>query len=166
MTGLRTYQGRNEMHGNSDHKMHYMHFAIMLALSFLLMFGFMYAMVDKLANVYPNINQAYMAGLMVAPMAVLELALMSSMYPSKNLNWAIIASSVILLLVCWVGIRDQLAVNDKSFLRSMIPHHAGAILMCQQASLKDAEIKNLCGEIISSQTKEIAQMKDILARNP
>lgn len=154
------------MHGSSDHKMHYMHFALMLGLSFLLMFGFMYAMVDRLANVYPNINQAYMAGLMVAPMAVLELVLMGAMYPDKKKNLAIIGSSLLLLLVCWVGIRSQIAVNDKSFLRSMIPHHAGAILMCQQASLKDAEVRKLCGEIVASQTKEIAQMKGILSRNP
>ncbi len=153
------------MHGSKDHNMHYMHFAIMLALSFLFMFGFMYAMVDRLANVYPNINQAYMAGLMVAPMAILELVLMGAMYPDKKLNWGIIGLSVILLFGCWVGIRSQVAVNDTSFLRSMIPHHAGAILMCQQASLQDAEIKKLCGEIIESQTKEIAQMKAILARN-
>jgi ABC-type Na+ efflux pump permease subunit len=154
------------MHGNSDHKVHYMHFAIMLAVSFLFMFGFMYAMVDRLANVYPNINQAYMAGLMVAPMAVLELILMGSMYPSTKANRAIIALSAVLLMVCWVGIRDQLAVNDKSFLRAMIPHHAGAILMCQNVALKNSEVKKLCADIISSQTQEIAQMKDILARNP
>lgn len=154
------------MHGKMDPKMHYVHFAIMLAISFLFMFGFMYAMVDRLANVYPNINQAYMVGLMIAPMALLELAFMGSMYPSKSINWAIIASSVVLSAVCWVGIRDQIAVNDKSFLRSMIPHHAGAILMCREASLSDVQIKKLCNEIISSQTREIAQMKDILARNP
>lgn len=153
------------MHGSKGHSMQYMHFAVMLALSFVFMFGFMYAMVDRLANVYPNINQAYMAGLMVAPMAILELVLMGAMYPAKKLNWGIIGLSVILLFGCWVGIRNQVAVNDKSFLRSMIPHHAGAILMCQQASLQDAEIKKLCGEIINSQTKEIAQMKAILARN-
>ena len=152
------------MHGSSDHKMHYMHFAAMLVLSFLFMFGFMYAMVDRLANVYPNINQAYMAGLMVAPMAVLELVFMGAMYPDKKLNWVIIGLSLILLLVCWVGIRNQIAVNDKSFLRSMIPHHAGAILMCRQAPISDAEVRKLCSDIISSQQREIDQMNTILKR--
>jgi uncharacterized protein (DUF305 family) len=46
----------------------------------------------------------------------------------------------------------------------MIPHHAGAILMCERAPIQDAEIKQLCGEIISSQQKEIDQMKSMLAR--
>jgi uncharacterized protein (DUF305 family) len=41
----------------------------------------------------------------------------------------------------------------------MIPHHAGAILMCNDANITDPEIKKLCEEIIASQEKEIAQMK-------
>jgi uncharacterized protein (DUF305 family) len=46
----------------------------------------------------------------------------------------------------------------------MIPHHAGAILMCEQASIVDPEIKELCGTITSSQQTEIDQMKAILQR--
>jgi uncharacterized protein (DUF305 family) len=41
----------------------------------------------------------------------------------------------------------------------MIPHHAGAILMCEQAPIQDAEIKTLCQSIIASQQDEIDQMK-------
>lgn len=64
-------------------QMHYVHFAIMLLLSFIAMFAFMYAMVDRFSNVYPNLNQFYMAGLMVAPMAIFELVLMRAMYPNS-----------------------------------------------------------------------------------
>jgi hypothetical protein len=45
----------------------------------------------------------------------------------------------------------------------LIPHHAGAILMCEQASLQDTEIKELCQTIISSQQAEIDQMKATLS---
>lgn len=62
----------------------YGRFAVMMMLSFFVMFTFMYAMVDKLANVYPNLNQAYMAGLMVAPMAILELLLMGACIRTRN----------------------------------------------------------------------------------
>lgn len=55
-------------------------------------------------------------------------------------------------------IRQQTAVSDRQFLRSMIPHHAGAILMCTKASLRDAEIKSLCENIVSGQQSEIDQM--------
>lgn len=146
------------------HGMHYLHFVIMMILSFFIMFAFMYAMVDRLANVYPNLNQAYMAGLMVAPMAILELVLMGAMYASKQANMVIIAASILLLLLCWFGIRNQFAVDDKSFLRAMIPHHAGAILMCSQASISDTEIQKLCGNIVKSQQREINEMNAILKR--
>jgi len=46
----------------------------------------------------------------------------------------------------------------------MIPHHAGAILMCEKASIRDSEIKTLCQQIIAGQQSEIDQMKGILTR--
>jgi uncharacterized protein (DUF305 family) len=55
-------------------------------------------------------------------------------------------------------IRQQTAISDQQFLRSMIPHHAGAILMCEQAQIIDPQIEKLCGAIISSQQAEIQQM--------
>ena len=143
---------------------HYARFAAMMLLSFLAMFALMYAMVDRFADVYPNLNQAYMAGLMVAPMAILELALMGMMYPNAMLNRIIIGTAAALLLLCWFGIREQVAITDRSFLRSMIPHHAGAILMCRQASITDQQIQRLCGEITKSQQAEIDEMNNILRR--
>jgi uncharacterized protein (DUF305 family) len=143
---------------------HYVHLAIMTVLSFISMYVLMYAMVDRFANVYSNRNQFYMAGLMTASMVLIELALMGSMYKNRNANIVIVAVVVVALGVFFLGIRQQVAIGDKSFLRSMIPHHAGAILICERAPIQDAEIKKLCGEIISSQQREIDQMKSILAR--
>jgi uncharacterized protein (DUF305 family) len=143
---------------------HYVHLAIMTVLSFISMYVLMYAMVDRFANVYSNRNQFYMAGLMTASMVLIELALMGSMYKNRNANIVIVAVAVVALGVFFLGIRQQVAIGDKSFLRSMIPHHAGAILMCERAPIQDSEIKKLCGEIISSQQREIDQMKSILAR--
>ena len=39
------------------------------------------------------------------------------------------ALSLVALAVLWILIRQQAAITDRQFLRSMIPHHAGAILM-------------------------------------
>jgi hypothetical protein len=75
----------------AEHSKHYMHLAIMTALSFVAMYVLMYAMVDRLGYVYANINQAYMAALMAAPMALIEVIVMRSMYASRPLNYAIIA---------------------------------------------------------------------------
>lgn len=41
----------------------------------------------------------------------------------------------------------------------MIPHHAGTILMCEEANIQDPEIKKLCETIRLSQEQEISQMK-------
>ena len=62
------------------------------------------------------------------------------------------------------SVRTQAAVGDTEFLRSMIPHHSGAILMCREADLRDAELLTLCEEIIAAQRSEIEQMETIKAR--
>lgn len=54
------------------HEKHYMHLAIMTGLSFIAMYIFMYAMVDRLGYVYNNINQVYMATLKAAPMILID----------------------------------------------------------------------------------------------
>lgn len=88
------------------------------------MYVLMYGMVNTFANVYMNVNQFYMAGLMAAP--IIELALMGAVYRDRKLNMIVVVGSVVALAVFWVLFRQQAAVSDKQFLRSMIPHHAGA----------------------------------------
>lgn len=142
----------------------YRNLAIMAVLSFISMFVFMYMMVDRLANVYPNINQLYMAGLMTAPMIIIEIFVMWSMYHNRRANLIIAGVSVVVLILFTVFIRDQTAVGDKQFLKSMIPHHAGAILMCDNTNLRDPEITELCKSITADQQKEIDWMKAKLAQ--
>jgi uncharacterized protein (DUF305 family) len=137
----------------------YSRLLLMVVLSFVSMYVLMYAMVNAFANVYLNANQVYMAGLMAAPMAIIELALMGGMYHDRKRNVLIVAASVVALIAFWVLIRQQTAIADKQFLRSMIPHHAGAILMCEKAPLTDPGIKDLCKTIISSQQSEIELTK-------
>jgi uncharacterized protein (DUF305 family) len=152
------------MEKQTHHHHPYRLLAIMGMLSFIAMFVLMYAMVDVLNNVYSNLNQFYMAGLMTAPMIAIELLVMGRMYHSKQLNAWLLAASVVAGGLCFAGIRQQTLIADKQFLRSMIPHHAGAILMCQEASVQDPEIKALCERIAAGQQQEIGQMKAILQR--
>jgi uncharacterized protein (DUF305 family) len=157
-----------DMHKNHE-KMktgenHYRHLLIMAVLSFIAMYILMYAMVDTLDSVYNNFNQFYMAGLMTAPMVIIELLVMGSMYKDTRKNAIIIAATVVAGLLFFLLIRQQTAITDKQFLRSMLPHHSGAILMCEQANIQDPEIEQLCQTIISGQQAEIDQMKTILDR--
>ena len=149
-------------HGRHADK-HYPHLYLMAALSFVAMYLLMYAMVDRVSNVFMNLNQAYMAGLMAAPMVLIELAVMRAMYPNRRLNVIIVIVSVVALASFWILIRQQVAIGNAQFLRSMIPHHAGAVLMCERLRANDAGIQRLCAQIIRSQQEEIAQMKERLA---
>lgn len=120
---MKSHEGQPHS-GPSTERSPYPRLAIMAGFSFLAMYALMYAMVDAFANVYNNLNQVYMAGLMAAPMVFIELALMRSMYPRKALNGVWVAVSLVVMLVCWCGIRKQAGISDQQFLRSMIPHHA------------------------------------------
>jgi uncharacterized protein (DUF305 family) len=144
-------------HGN------YGRLAAMVVLSFAAMYALMYAMVDRPGNVLMNFNQAYMAALMAAPMIFIELALMRSMYPDRKRNAVLLAVGAIVLVGAWQLIRDQGAISDRQFLRSMIPHHAAAILMCRQAPIRDQGVVDLCRRIVASQEAEIREMKERLA---
>jgi uncharacterized protein (DUF305 family) len=134
----------------------------MAIISFIAMYLLMYAMVDKLSNVIPNINQFYMAGLMTSPMLIIELLIMGSMYKNKKLNTIIMIASMAALVICFLFIRNQTFVSEKQFLKSMIPHHAAAILMVEKTQLTDPEIMKLANDIITSQQKEIDFMKSRL----
>ncbi len=136
----------------------------MAVLSFAAMYMLMYSMVDVPGHVYMSLNQVYMAALMTAPMVVIEILLMGMMYQNKGWNWVIIVASVVVGIACFVFIRQQTAIGDEQFLRSMIPHHSGAILMCEKASIQDPEIQQLCQQIITGQRQEIDQMEEILNR--
>ena len=145
-------------------KSHYAMLALNLVLSTLVMYLVMFAMIDTIDDFYNNLNTFYMALMMVSPMGVLMLLMMGSMYDNMRLNLALYAGLTILFLVASAGIRFQARIGNEQFLRSMIPHHSGAILMCREASITDPEIVALCGRIRQSQREEIDQMKRILQR--
>jgi uncharacterized protein (DUF305 family) len=143
---------------------HYRKFALTLSINAVLMFFITYAMIDTVDHFYPNINRAYMSLMMVAPMAMVMLFVMRGMYQNAKLNAMLYAVFAGLFIGSFTLARTQTPVGNEQFLRSMIPHHSSAILMCQQSAITDREIIGLCGEIVKAQKEEIAQMKAILGR--
>lgn len=142
----------------------YMSLAVQTIVSGVIMYFVMFVMIDNLGSFYNNLNMFYMTLMMVAPMVVAMILAMRHMFPSKGANAALLAASVIIFFGSFALIRTQTTIGDSAFLRSMIPHHSGAILMCQEASISDPQVKRLCGEIIKSQREEISEMKGILGR--
>ncbi len=147
------------MHGKS-----YRDLAIELILHFIVMYLVMYTMIATLDHFYFNLNNVYMTLMMVTPMAVLMLVLMRSMYQNKRANLIIGVVAVVVFVGSFYAMRSQAAIGDKELIRGMIPHHSGAILMCEKAKLTDPELVALCGEIGEAQEREISQMQAILER--
>ena len=142
----------------------YMMLAVNLGLSLLVMYLAMFAMIWSWGEFIQNVNFFYMALVMWAPMGAIMLATMGGMYRNRKLNAALYVAFAAFFVLSLVGIRQQSLVGDDQLLRSMIPHHSGAILMCEEAKLTDPEIRQLCGEIIQAQKDEIAEMKLIMGR--
>ena len=142
----------------------YVSLTVQTVISGIIMYFVMFVMIDSLGSFYNNLNMFYMTLMMVAPMVVAMILAMRHMFPSKGANTTLIVSSIAIFLGSYALIRTQTTIGDRAFTRSMIPHHSGAILMCQEASLTDPELKTLCGEIVEGQRREIEQMKAILSR--
>ena len=157
-----------EDHPNSAHheggSKPYAILALNLGLSLLVMYVAMFAMIWSWGEFIQNVNFFYMALVMWAPMGAIMLATMGGMYGNRKLNAALYVALAAIFVLSLLGIRQQSLVGDDQFLRSMIPHHSGAILMCEEAKLTDPEIGRLCGEIIQAQRDEIAEMKRIMDR--
>jgi predicted membrane protein len=152
-------------HGSTKMSRPYGMLALNLAISLAIMYFVMFAMINSLGEFIQNLNFLYMALMMWAPMGTLMLVMMGGMYRNKRLNLVLHGLFALIFVLSFIGIREQSLVGDRQFVRSMIPHHSGAILMCREAQISDPEIKDLCEtDIIPSQRKEVEQMKAILAR--
>ncbi len=146
---------------------HYMMLGLNLALSFVIMYFVMFAMIWSFADFFNNSNMFYMALAMASPMGILMLLMMGMMYQNQRLNVVLYAAFALIFVLSFWAIRVQGLVGDRQFARAMIPHHSGAILMCERASIRDPELKAICFKpngIIESQVREIDQMKAILER--
>ena len=142
----------------------YVSLGVQTFLSGIVMYFVMFVMIDTTSSFYNNLNMFYMTLMMVAPMVVLMILAMVHMFSSKQANIILIAIAIVAFFGSFALIRTQTTIGIRAFVRSMVPHHSGAVLMCQKASLTDPELVTLCGEIIKSQRQEIDQMKRILAR--
>lgn len=158
------HAANEDMPAERENGKSYLTLGLELAADFIVMFFVMYAMIATLDHFYFNIGNVYMTLMMVAPMALLMLVFMRHMFRSKLGNLVVTVVAIGIFATGWIGMRTQAGVGDAQFVRSMIPHHSGAILMCREAKLSDPELVQLCRDIIAAQDREIGQMKRILER--
>lgn len=137
---------------------------IMTLVSFVAMHFLMYSMVNTFGDIFLSVNQIWMAGSMTAAMVAIELLVMGAMYKEKNLRIGLIVGSILFTVAFVLCTRYQIAVGNTDFIRSMIPHHSGAILMCANPEITDPELKTLCQQISKGQQEEIDHMNAIKKR--
>ncbi|GGK93792.1 hypothetical protein GCM10010844_10380 [Deinococcus radiotolerans] len=142
------------MPGNS-----YRRFALMILASAAVMYVVMYFNTYELDHVYFSWTRLYMTMMSTAAMAVIMLLFMRHMYRNPARNRAILLGSAALFAAGLWLVRTQTLVGDVAWMRAMIPHHSIAILTSERAQLKDPRVRALADGIITTQKKEIAEMK-------
>ncbi|WP_075351115.1 DUF305 domain-containing protein [Algoriphagus marinus] len=142
----------------------YQKFALMMAVSFVIMYGVMFLNADVFDHVMLSTTRTYMTILMIAPMAVTMMLFMWGMYENKKVNYIIIATAFVVFISTLTMLRNQTLIADIQWMKAMIPHHSSAIMVSQKAHLKDPEAQKLAQEIIEAQKREIAQMKAMIDR--
>lgn len=137
----------------------YLRFGLMIATSTVVMFVLMYSNVFAFDHVRWSEERFYMALLMGGAMALVMFAFMRSMmYKNRAYNLVLVAVAV---LLCAGGLylsRSQALVDDRAYMKGMIPHHSIAILTSERADIDDVRVRELADGIIKAQRKEIKEM--------
>ena len=141
----------------------YTRFAAMIATSTVVMYVLMYLNTYRWSHIFYSETRLYMALLMGATMAIVMISFMLNMYQRRGVNVGIyVVSALVFVMSLWL-VRSQATIADVSWMRAMIPHHSIAILTSERANLSDPRVRELAGEIIAAQRREIAEMKDLIA---
>ncbi len=151
---MKSHKLKNTHSSNTNHNTK-THFIVMFCI--MILAGFLSTMNTwntSWNNIYFSLNDLYMVLLMTGWM----LFFMGIYY--KYFYGIIIG--LILIIFSFVAIRNQLFITEDQFFRGMIPHHAMAILMAESLNKKPNSSKTLINNIITTQNKEINEMKEKL----
>jgi hypothetical protein len=149
----------DESHGcESSERRKYLRFGAMIATSTVVMFGLTYTNTYALEHVRWSEERVYMALLMGGAMGAVMLNFMWRMHTNVKVNVAIyVGAFAVMAVSLWLS-RSQQFVDDREYLKGMIPHHSIAILTSERADLDDRRVCELANEIIRAQREEIAEM--------
>lgn len=137
-----------------------MHSIPMLIIS--LLSGLMVTMNDwaiKKSDIRFHLNDVYMSLLMTAWMVFINC-----IYQLKHQLMLpdLILSGLAIIIITYF-IRQQVFIDDKEYMKGMIPHHSMALLMSTKISEKtsDLRVKKLAQEIIDTEGSEIEYIKSL-----
>jgi hypothetical protein len=137
-------------------------FAAMIGTSSFVMFFLMYQLVHDADHLTFSVNRLIAALVMGAVMTVVMLGFMWSMYETKPIKLAVVAAAALLAVVLLYVNRAQALITDVTFMKAMIPHHSIAINNATKGDIRDPRVRELADQIISSQLREIREMKALI----
>jgi hypothetical protein len=150
--------------GESRHSMRmgWGRFASMIASSTVIMFFLMYQLVYEGDHLMFSVNRLLASLAMGSVMAVIMLGFMWPMYEGRRVKIAVLVGAALAGAVLLGVNRAQALVGDTTFMSAMIPHHSIAINNARKADIRDPRVRRLADQIISSQMREIREMKLLL----
>ncbi|MEC9067377.1 MAG: DUF305 domain-containing protein [Pseudomonadota bacterium] len=137
-------------------------FAAMIATSIVTMFVLKYANVYETGHIWFSQTRTWMALMMGMAMIVIMLGFMWGMYRTFLTKVLVMVGAVIGFGLFLFLARSQATVDDRAFMKAMIPHHSIAVLTSRRAQISDPRVRELADAIIEAQVKEIAQMELLL----
>jgi len=149
--------GEQRDHAHMERR-RYLRFGAMILISTVVMFLLTYTNTYAWGHVRWSEERVYMALLMGGAMAVVMLGFMWSMHRNLKVNLAIFGAAFVLMGgALWLS-RSQHFVDDREYMKGMIPHHSIAILTSEHADIDDLRVCELANGIIRAQRQEIAEM--------
>ena len=142
----------------------YWRFMAMVSTSTVIMFFLMYTNSFDADDLFWSETRFWMMFVMGGAMMIVMLLFMWGMYKDRTKNFIILGvGAITMALALWL-VRSQTTVDDTEYMAAMIPHHSIAIMTSERAHIKDPEVRKLADGIIDAQVREIAQMKQMIAR--
>lgn len=159
---------RESTDGNHEHKQkerdNYLRYFAMIGTSVVVMYFLTYLNSYQIIDhFWFSETRVFMALIMGAAMMVIMLAYMLKMYKNSTANIAIFIGAALLFAASIWLVRSQFTVTGVDYMEAMIPHHSIAILASERAGITDPRVRELAGEIIDAQRREIKEMEWLIA---
>ncbi|WP_282178418.1 DUF305 domain-containing protein [Maribacter stanieri] len=151
-------------HPEKNENQKYTTFLLMCICSGLSMYITMYFNTYEISHICFSWTRLYMTLIGVSGMAIIMFLFMRKMYTNKIKNMTIVGVSLLIMGLSTFLVRNQLPINDITWMKAMIPHHSIAILTSTNANINDPEVQKLADDIIKAQEREIMQMKEMIKR--
>ena len=121
-------------------------------------------MSNSTKNIRNSLGKIYLSLIMGVLMGIVEVLMNDYYMEMISISYYVPLFTVLFVLIFIY--KKQMYIGDKNYLNEMIEHHSMALLTSEEIFKKtnDKNIKLLAANIINTQEKEIAIMKQMVER--